>query len=282
MPALSASSDAKDLWSGRVAVARDARSLETSAAIKVQTPSACDPAAICGRSDTRDEPPAVPSVAEIKVAPPANDPGVRSRVRDLTFGDSAKAMVDEAIWNLAPGDYAVYRTALQQGKPPEEAARAAGGQLAVIHRKISEYTLKLQTALSESKRTIKIEEIVDKPLEHRMLEIISNGKISELEKDGQVQELGAIQEWVKHGQKGDITLAETNRILLAVGDRLNWGGTVAVSDDIKAVYRTLFIEFKTAIRAAAPEAQNFQDRLINLYAAKSDLDNAISHFGMHA
>src|SRR5215470_10457030 len=58
--------------------------------------------------------------------------------RDLTYGSTAKAMVDEAIWNMATGDYQVYRTALQQGKSPIEAAEAAGGQLAVIHRKIND------------------------------------------------------------------------------------------------------------------------------------------------
>jgi hypothetical protein len=38
-----------------------------------------------------------------------------SPVRDLTYGNSAKAMVDEAIWNMAAGNYRVYKTALQQG-----------------------------------------------------------------------------------------------------------------------------------------------------------------------
>jgi hypothetical protein len=221
-------------------------------------------------------------VADTKVAPVANDPSIRSRVRDLTFGDSAKAMVDEAIWNLEPGDYDVYRNALQQGKSPEEAGRAAGGQLAVIHRKINEYTLKLQAILSESKGTINIEQIVDKPLENGMLEIISNGKIGEVEKDALVQQLGTIQEWVKQGQKGNINALQANRILLAIGDRVKWGRTTAVSHDIKAVYQTLYGELKTAIRAAAPEAQNLQDRLTNLYAAKSDLDHAISNFGAHS
>lgn len=189
-------------------------------------------------------------------------------------------MVDEAIWNLQPGDYEVYRNALRQGKSAEEAARAAGGQLAVIHRKISEYALKLQAILSESKGTISIEKIVDKPLENRMLEVISNGQMSEVEKDALVQQLGTIQEWVKEGLRGDLTPSQANRMLVAIGDRLNWGGTTATSEDIKAVYRTLFSDLKAATRAAAPEAQNLQDRLINLYAAKSDLDHAISHFGM--
>src|SRR5215471_15294767 len=96
--------------------------------------------------------------------------------RDLTYGSAAKAMVDEAIWNMATGDYQVYRTALQQGKSPSEAAETAGGQLAVIHRKINEYTLKLEAILSKSQTTISVEEFIDKPLEQAVLDISMIGQ----------------------------------------------------------------------------------------------------------
>jgi hypothetical protein len=59
---------------------------------------------------------------------------------------------------------------------------------------------------------------------------------------------------------------------LAIGDRLNWGGIADVSEELKPVYRALYASLKTAILIAAPEAQNFHDRLTNLYAAKSDLE----------
>jgi hypothetical protein len=181
-------------------------------------------------------------------------------------------MVDEAIWNLAAGDYQVYRTALQQGKPASEAAQAAGGQLAVVHRKISDYTLRLEAVFSEAKATIKAGEAVDKPLEHAVLEIISNDAMSDLEKDAGIQQLGALQEWVKHGVQGDMTPLQAHRILLAIGDRLNWGGTTGVLAEFKPVYRTLFASLKTAIHTAVPEAQNLHDRLTNLYAAKSEME----------
>ena len=181
-------------------------------------------------------------------------------------------MVDEVIWNMASGDYQVYRTALQQGKSAREAAQAAGGQLAVIHRKISDYTLKLEAVLSESKATINLGEAIDKPLEQTMLEIISNVSMSDLEKDTAIQQLGTLQEWVKNGLQGDTTPLQTNRIMLAIGDRLNWGGTTGVSEEFRPVYRALYGSLKTAIHASVPEAQNIHDRLTNLYAAKSDLE----------
>jgi hypothetical protein len=200
------------------------------------------------------------------------DPPALSPVRDLTYGNPAKAMVDEAIWNMATGNYRVYRTALQQGKSASEAAQAAGGQLAIVHRKISEYTLKLEAVFSESKAVISVGEAMDKPLEHAVLEIIGNAAMNDLEKDAAIQQLGALQEWVKHGLAGDITPLQANRILLAIGDRLNWGGTADVAEELKAAYRALYGSLKTAIRTAVPETQDLHDRLTNLYAAKSDLE----------
>jgi hypothetical protein len=212
------------------------------------------------------------SLSDTKRGRAKADPSVRTPVRDLTYGNSTKAMVDEVIWNMETGDYQVYRTALQQGKSAREAAQAAGGQLAVIHQKISDFTLKLEAVLSELKATINVGVAIDKPLEHAVLEIISHGAMSDPEKDAAIQQLGALQGWVKHGLQEDITPLQANRILLAIGDRLNWGGTTGVSEEFKPVYRALFGSLKTAILAAAPEAQNLHDRLTNLYAAKSDME----------
>jgi hypothetical protein len=96
--------------------------------------------------------------------------------------------------------------------------------------------------------------------------------MNDLEKDTAIQQLGTLQEWVKNGLQGDITPLQTNRIMLAIGDRLNWGGTTGVSKEFKPVYRALYGSLKTAIWTAVPEARNLHDRLTNLYAAKSDLE----------
>jgi len=184
-------------------------------------------------------------------------------------------MVDEAIWNLSTGDYQAYRTALQEGKSANDAAQAAGGQLAVIHQKINEYTVKLEALLSESKATIKVEETIDKPLEQAMLEIIGSGAMGEPEKDAAIQRLGAVQESVKHGLQGEITPLQANQVLLEIGERLNWGGSSEIPAELKPVYRTLYGGLKTAICSAVPETQNLHDRLTNLYAAKADLDREL-------
>ena len=215
---------------------------------------------------------AASSIAEAKPERTLIEPRDKPSVRDMTFGSSAKAMVDEAIWNMSTGDYRVYRTALLEGKSPSEAAEAAGGQLAFIHRKINDYTLKLEAIFSTSQATINVEETIDKPLEQAMLEIINNDAMSDLEKDAATEQLGTLQQWVKQGLQGEITPLQANRIILALGDRLNWGGNSRVSENFKTVCRTLYGGLRAALCTAAPEAQNVHERLTNLYAAKSEMD----------
>jgi len=181
-------------------------------------------------------------------------------------------MVDEAIWNLASGNLQAYKRALELGKSAAEAAEAAGGQLAVIHRKIADYTLKLEEALTKAKGAISTRGAVDEPLERAMLEIIGNNAMSEPEKDAAVQQLGAIQEWAKQGFQGEISPLQANRILLAIGERVNWGRAADISEQCKSAYGMLYKNLQTAIRAAAPAAQHLHERLTNLYAAKSDLE----------
>src|SRR5260370_25772505 len=117
---------------------------------------------------------------------------------------------------MATGDLQVYRTALEQGKTASEAAQAAGGQLAVIHQKIGDYTVKLEAILSEAKATINAGEAVDKPLENAVLETIGDGAMSDTEKDTAVQQLGAIQAWVKQGLQGEMTPRQAHPIQLAI------------------------------------------------------------------
>jgi hypothetical protein len=213
----------------------------------------------------------VPAPAAAKPIRATKDSSARPPARDIAFGNPAKAIVDEAIWNLPAGDDEAFRTALQQGKSAVEAAQAAGGQLAAIHRRVTEYSLKLDAVLAASAKTISVQETIDTPLEQAMLDIIENESMSESEKDAAVQQLGALQEWAKYGLKAQVTALEANRGLFAIGDRMNWGGTNEIPDRLKPAYRALFASLKKAIHASVPDAQELHDRLVNLRAAKSDL-----------
>jgi hypothetical protein len=219
-------------------------------------------------------PPETVATVAAKVARETVEPSVRESARDLTYGDATKALVDETIWNMAPGDFEAYTAALRQGKTATEAAQAAGGQLAVVHRKISEYTLKIEAVLSESKSVISVADVIDKPLERAMLEIIGNSAMSDTQKDTAIDHLGAFQEQLKRGLNREIPPLQAHGIALFVGDRACWGATSDLSDELKPAYRAVYVSVRNAIRAAVPQAHDLDERLANLYAAKSDLENA--------
>jgi hypothetical protein len=64
--------------------------------------------------------------------------------------------------------------------------------------------------------------------------------------------------------------------LCVIGERANWGASVALPEELKAAYRAIYGGVRTAVRAAAPHANNLEERLTNLYAAKADLENGPS------
>jgi hypothetical protein len=212
---------------------------------------------------------AVPSPA--KAVRQTKEPTARMPARDLTFGNPSKAMVKEAIWNLPRGDRDAFQAALRHGKPLPAAAQAAGGQLAAIHRRIAEFSGKLDAILSASAKKISVKDAIDKPLEQATIELIENDSLNDHEKDAAIQLLGSLQEWAKYGLHAQFTPLEANRGLLAIGDRMNWGGATEISEQLKPAYRSLFASLRNAIHAAAPGAQEILERLIDLHAAKSDL-----------
>lgn len=209
-----------------------------------------------------------------KVGRETAEPSSREPARDLTYGDGTKALVDETIWNIAPGDFEAYSAALRQGKTAAEAAHAAGGQLAIVHRKIGEYTLKIEAVLSKSRAVISVDEAIDQPLERAMLEIIGNSAMSDTEKDTAIDHLGAFQEELNRGLNREMTPLQAHRIARFVGDGAHWGATSSLSEDLKPAYRAVYTSVRNGVRAAVPQAHDLDGRLANLYAAKSDLENA--------
>ena len=182
--------------------------------------------------------------------------------------------MDEAIWNLASGDGEIYRTLLRQGKPAIEAANAAGGQLAIVHRKIGEYTLTIEALLSESTARISAAEAINKPLEQATLEIIGNSAMGDTEKDAAVEHLGALQESLNRGLNRELTALQAHRVACAVGDRANWGASSDLSEELKPAYRAVYSNARNALVAAVPDALSVLERLANLYVAKAELEDA--------
>lgn len=224
---------------------------------------------------TAASPPEVNANPAAKISPGKSKAVTKGSARDLTYGNPAKALVDETIWNLEPGDYAAYKNALRQGKSANEAAQDAGGQLAVIHRKIQEYAAKIEALLSASTTTLNSNDVIHTVLERETLKVIADSSMAEVEKDAAVGQLGDFQESINRELKHEVTPLEAHRIALSIGDRANWGAASrSIQNGLKPVYRALFSSIRDAVRAAVPDVRDADERLANLYAAKADLEAA--------
>jgi hypothetical protein len=243
---------------------------------KVATVSAAEAVAVTApKPITPIESVPVRSVRSLKAATVIDRPS-RTPARDLTYGNAAKALVDEAIWNMATGDFELYKTAIKQGRSAIEAALAAGGQLGVVHRKMSEYTIKLEAILFESKARISREDAIDRPFEQATQEIIANEAMSDAAKDAAMEHIGALQESINKGLEAEITPLQAHRIACAIGERVNWGTSASLAEELRSAYRAVYGTVRSALRKSAPHAQMLEERLVNLFAARADLDHAIA------
>jgi hypothetical protein len=195
-----------------------------------------------------------------------------AQTRDITYGNPAKALIDEGIHDVATGDFEAYKDALRSGKTPAEASKAAGGRFASVNQRIEEYGPRLEKVLSQSQKTIPVADAIDAPLHKAAFEIIGNSAMTDAEKDAALTQLGAFQKSLKEGLGKDVSPLQLNKIKQSLGNRMNWGGTISVTDDIKPALRSVYGTMNKLISDAVPEAKELNERLSNLYAAQSDLE----------
>jgi hypothetical protein len=91
-------------------------------------------------------------------------------------------------------------------------------------------------------------------------------------KDAAIHQLGAFQKSLKEGLGKDVSPLQLNKIKQSLGNRMNWGGTISVTDDIKPALRSVYGTMNKLISDAVPQAKELNERLSNLYAAQSDLE----------
>ena len=195
-----------------------------------------------------------------------------AQTRDITYGNPAKALIDEGIHDVATGDFEGYKDALRSGKTPAEASKAAGGRFASVNQRIEEYGPRLEKVLSQSQQTIPVADAIDAPLHKAAFEIIGNSAMTDEVKDAAIHQLGAFQKSLKEGLGKDVSPLQLNKIKQSLGNRMNWGGTISVTDDIKPALRSVYGTMNKLISDAVPEAKELNERLSNLYAAQSDLE----------
>ncbi len=194
-----------------------------------------------------------------------------AQTRDVTYGNPAQALLKEGITDVPTGDYEAYKAALRAGKSPLEAAQAAGGRFASVNQRIAELAPQLDKVLSKSQTLIPVQDVIDKPLENAAFEIMRNPAMTDAEKDAAINQLGALQKTLKQGLGPNATPSQLQIIKQAVGNRVNWGGNIAVTDEVKPAYRAVYATLKDAISKAVPESAPSNERLTNLLAAQHDL-----------
>ena len=77
-----------------------------------------------------------------------------------------------------------------------------------------------------------------------------------------------MQQSLTQGLGPDVSLVEAQQIKQQIGDRINWGGATAVTDEVKPAYRQLYGTVKNAINDTAA----LNERLTHLMAAKADVE----------
>ncbi len=208
-----------------------------------------------------------------KIARGAVNESLGATARDVTYGNPAKAILDEKITTPFTGDIEQYKTALRSGLPPEQALVAAGGRTAAVAQKVNQLAPQVDGVLKLSTARIPVADVIDRPLMHAASEIIDNKAMTQMEKDAALTQLGALQQSLKEGIVGDtISPLEANRIKQAIGGRINWAGNIAVTDEVKPAYRAVYGSLKNAVNQAVPEVAQTNERLTNLLSAQTDLE----------
>ena len=212
------------------------------------------------------------SVLSSKLARGMVNASVGTTARDVTYGNPAVGMLKANVTSPITGDLELYKNALRSGATPEQALVAAGGRVSQVAQKIQQLAPQLDHALASSTTPIKVADAIDKPLMQAMSEITNNRAMTEAEKMGAISQLGELQRSLKEGLGDTITPLEANQIKQAIGNRINWAGNVAVTDEIKPAYRAVYGSLKQAVNKAVPGSAQINEDLTNLLAAQTDLE----------
>lgn len=191
--------------------------------------------------------------------------------RDVIYGNPAKALLNEGITTPFTGDLEAYKDALRAGASSQDAYQAAGGRIAAVSAKISQLSPQIDALLSKSTAQIPVADVIDKPLMDAVSEIAGNRAMTQVEKDAAIGQLGALQQSLKQGLGDTITPLQANQIKQMIGNRINWAGNIAVTDEVKPAYRAVYGSLKQAVNNSVPEVAPINERLTNLLAAQTDL-----------
>jgi hypothetical protein len=184
--------------------------------------------------------------------------------RDVIYGNPAKAITNEGVLSPFTGD-------IEKVKAAGGDLTAAGGRLGDVAGRIRQLQPQLNAALSSSTQTLRVADVIDKPLTDAMNDIIGNSAMTDAEKMAAISQLGGLQASLKQGLGDEITPLQANQLKNLIGSRVRWNGTNAVGDEVKPAYKAVYSALKDGVNDTVPEVADLNERLTNLHAAQDDL-----------
>lgn len=213
-----------------------------------------------------------------KLARGAVNESMMATARDVTYGNPAKALLDEGIVTPLTGDIEKFKDAVRSGATLQGAASAAGGRIASVSNKINEIAPQLQAKLAASNAawipSTTVTDVIDKGVQA----IKANRGITAPEAQAAEAELQAIQDaalkvpTVPGAKASAWAPVEANALKQEIGGNVNWAGRERVGQLVEPIRKQIYNSLKDAVNSAVPGTAQLNERLTNLYAAQDDIN----------
>lgn len=187
-----------------------------------------------------------------------------AQVRDVRYGNPARAIVDENI--LSP---------------------TTEGRLAATKAKISEVAPQLNQVLATAQAPIPLATVIDRPISDA-IDKVGKSAMTAAEKRTAVEQLEALRDTLynTHSLAGgrmvstprfhtpSVSAADANALKQLVGDEVNWTKRpVPFSQLVEDGYRDVYGSLKTAVNGSVgPQAAQVNERLSNLISLRNSLE----------
>ena len=212
-----------------------------------------------------------------KAARGAVNESVMATARDVTYGNPAKALLDEGIKTPFTGDLEKFKDAIRGGSTLQGASEAAGGRIAAISDKINQIAPQLKQTLAASTVKIPASTVTD-VIDNGIAAIKANRGVTAAEVQSAEAELQAIKDAALKVPMAPGIAAkswaplEANTVKQEIGQSVNWEGRERIGQLVDPIKKQIYGALKDAVNKAAPGSAPLNERLTNLLAAQTDVN----------
>lgn len=213
-----------------------------------------------------------------KLARGAVNESMMTTARDVTYGNPAKALLDEGISTPFTGDLEKFKAAIRSGATLQGAANAAGGRIASVSNKINEIAPQLQAKLASSNAPWIPSSTVTDVIDKAVAGIKANRGITAPDAQAAESALMDIKDaalkvpTVPGASASAWAPVEANALKQEIGQNVNWSGKERIGELVEPVRKQVYSALKDAVNSAVPGTAQLNERLTNLYAAQDDIN----------